>query len=319
MQVIEYTFGMVETAVLLLGYKRTENIASRLLELSKNLEVPIVISIDGGISRSEKQEILNDVASFEKSHGRKVQDTIFRPKNLGLAQHLQIAVSEVLANFNYCIIIEDDVSIAPNFVSTLQQSSKIFERKEILTIGGFSPFIPYTNIRVSRNFFRESNYFSAWGWMISKEKWAEYELQLPKFQIESALSTSVTWKKLSKNQKKIWLRRFSKVANKNPRTWDCQMQFLSFKKDLLNVLPTYQICDNLGFNDIRSTHTKERRPKWMKNPGQLRSETLSIDKIITIETKTGKFLNYLDSVFISGDARIVTIRNFISKLRKIRL
>lgn len=305
--------------MLLLGYKRTENIASRLLELSKNLEVPIVISIDGGISPSEKQEILIEVASFEKLYGRKVQDTIFRPKNLGLAQHLQTAISEVLANFNFCIIIEDDVSIAPNFVSTLQESSKIFERKEILTIGGFSPFIPYTNARVSRNLFRESRYFSAWGWMISKEKWAEYELQLPKLQIEHALSTSTTWKKLSKNQRKIWLRRFNKVATKNPSTWDFQMQFLSFKKDLLNVLPVYQICDNLGFNDVRSTHTIGKRPKWMKNPGQLRSESFNIDKVVSIETKAGRFLNFLDSVYISGDARIITMRNFISKFRKIRM
>ncbi len=313
---ISYTLTMDDTAVLLIGYKRTENVAKRLFELSGNVEVPIVISIDGGLSSAERREILETVQKFEASNAISVKELIFRPFNLGLAKHIQFAISEVLEEFKYCIVIEDDVLISRNFVSSLKEARHLFDRKDILTIGGFSPFLPYVNFRISRNLLRETHYFSAWGWMISKEKWSEYEPQIPLNDVVESLSSSASWIRMNGTQQKIWIRRFCKVANSNPSTWDFQMQYLALKKDWVNILPTYKICENVGFDDSRGTHTLGRRPKWMKLQSDFPNEIFNLDELISINSLRGKILNWVDSIFIAGDSRLTKRVNSIKRAMK---
>ncbi len=313
---VSYTQHMTDTAVLLLGYKRTENIAKRLWELSRTIDTPIIISIDGGLTSFEKEEILRVVKAFEESNLMMIKRLVFRPINLGLVKHINLAISEVLDEFEFCIVIEDDVSISRNFVGNLKNARHLFKRKDVLTIGGFSPFIPYVRFRLSRNLLRESKYFSAWGWMISREKWGEYEPQIPFNEIMANLSSSPTWTKMNETQRKIWLRRFKKVANSNPSTWDYQMQYLSIKNGWVNILPTYKICENLGFDDLRSTHTLGRRPKWMKKQNGFPNETLNNKELITINSLRGKVLNQFDSIFIAGDSRITKASNSIKSSAK---
>lgn len=303
--------------MLLIGYKRTENIAKRLCELSVNVDVPLVISIDGGLNLEERQEILCAVEIYEESNQRSIEKLIFRPINLGLARHIQIAISEILNSFEFCIVIEDDISVSRNFIFNLRKASPLFERKDILTIGGFSPFVPYFNFRPTKNRFRETRYFSAWGWMISKEKWKQYEPQLHLNDLTPKLSSSPAWDVLNRTQKKIWLRRFKKVSIENPSTWDFQMQYLAMKNGWLNILPVYKICENLGFDDSRGTHTIGRRPKWMKEQGKFPTETFNLEELVRINTLLGKILNFVDSVFIAGDSRIIKTGNSIKRARQI--
>jgi hypothetical protein len=296
---------MEKIAVLLLGYKRTENISQRLLELTLNKRVPIIVSIDGGIDAKDIQEIRGTLRRFDNHGEGIVQKTIFRETNLGLAKHLQVALTEVLSEFEYCIVIEDDISISKTFISNFLESTSYLRRDDVLTIGGFSPFIPYSQRRFSTNTFRESKYFSAWGWMISREKWTQYELELKSHDYENQLSKSKTWRKLSGPKKEIWRRRFLKVSIENPPTWDYQMQYLTFKRDQLNIVPVYKICQNLGFDDLRSTHTTGRRPNWMKEHLVLPDEQLQIANLIEISSIRGKLLNFIDSIYVAGDSRLV--------------
>jgi hypothetical protein len=307
---------MEEAAVLLLGYKRVENIRKRLLELSHNIDIPIIISIDGGLEDFEKNEILSAVGELKTLNPNMILNLIFRPMNLGLTSHLQLAVTEVFHDHQHCIIIEDDISISKTFISNLLEASQFLERMDVLTVGGFSPFVPYTKLRLGRNNFRETRYFSAWGWMISREKWAEFEIQIKKEEIQSTLSSSRTWLGLSRVQQNTWLRRFQKVANEKPSTWDFQMQYLTFRKDMVHILPKYKICDNHGFGDYRGTNTVGRRPKWMKEEINLESETLSFRKLIKLNSIAGKFFNLLDSFFIAGDSAVVEIISSIKGYRK---
>jgi hypothetical protein len=53
-----------------------------------------------------------------------------------------------------------------------------------------------------------------------------------------------------------------KVAIDPNKTWDFQMQFMSFRYNLPNLSPIYRAVDNVGFADNRSTNTKSRKPKY---------------------------------------------------------
>ena len=79
------------------------------------------------------------------------------------------------------------------------------------------------------------------------------------------MSASKTWKRLSLNQKLFWLSKFTKITIRPIRTWDYQMQFMSFVQDKNHLLPVFRVCDNEGFNDSRGANNVNRRPRWLFN------------------------------------------------------
>jgi GT2 family glycosyltransferase len=84
------------TAILLVGYKRLDFLINRISELEKNFRLPIIISIDGNSDYETANAIKHYLDDYTKinpdiSLTYKIQDT-----NLGLAKHINFAISEVL-------------------------------------------------------------------------------------------------------------------------------------------------------------------------------------------------------------------------------
>ena len=185
-------------------------------------------------------------------------------KNLGLSNHITSTISKVLDIEDNLIIIEDDIEVFNNAYFSM---SKVLNDQNIngfLIISGFSSIPSPPNIlkKFFPNKFRIATYTSMWGWGIRKDVWKLFQLDISNLDIEFEISKSNLWNKLSSRQKNIWLRRFVKVAS-NPRTtWDFQMQFMCFKYNRPNLSPIFRAVDNVGFDDIRSTHTKSKKPRY---------------------------------------------------------
>ena len=298
------------SAVLLLGYNRPENLAQRIQELSANVPKHLYISID----RAESSEIRNAIKlvvekSLDSYFDPSAVSIFFRDARLGLSRHLQTAINTVLETENKIIVLEDDIRIESSFVNQLTSGFETFsDDPKFGTVGGFSGVpIPFSGLN---NYWRKTRYFSAWGWMTNVKTWESYQLELPPGDINDQLRNSKSWMDLNRRQKEIWLHRFEKVRSNPDLTWDFQLQYLSFKLDLFNVLPLFRICENVGFDDSRSTNTKSPKPKWMQS--DLVSTTtfrgslpLTASKILT---------NHIDSFTISGDS---SLRQNINTVRRI--
>lgn len=296
---------MTETALLLLGFNRPDNLRARLDEISKNEITSLIISIDGGGSPDSSSQIIKIIDEFNARNPKFASKTIFRKKNLGLAKHITTAISEVFENFEYCIVVEDDISISENFVKNMLIGQDVFDKSSALTLGGFSPISKNCLMRYVKNRFRETIYFSAWGWMTSAEKWKVYQLEIDLNSISSTLSNSESWRNLNSYKKTTWNRRFLKVSKQNPSTWDFQMQYVTFSKNLIHLLPIYKFCDNVGFNDLLSTHTSGRRPRWMGVEGKMDSSQITVKSLLKKDSILGRILIFLDSIYIAGDSKIV--------------
>ena len=298
----------LSTAVLLIGYKRIDFVKNRLIELSRNQQVPIVISIDGSEFLTERA-VIDFLNEFTSQNPDMIITYRIQSTNLGLARHVFKAVTEVLNDFEQIIVVEDDIILSENFITNMLGGFEIMNQSEdIGLIGGFSMF-PLIRICFFDPKWRKSIYFPAWGWGINREVWKDFQLELPP-NYEDILSHSRIWQSQSLFRKKMWCYRFQKVANENPFTWDYQMLYLLFRRNLYTLLTTSRISDNEGFDSVFATNTRNGRPRWM-------GREMVFNGIVKKEvSKLSRLYQIGDAYTIGGDTRIVRAISQVSQVLK---
>jgi hypothetical protein len=85
---------------------------------------------------------------------------------------------------------------------------------------------------------------------------------------------------------------------------------MTFKYDVAHYLPLYRICENVGFNDIRSTNTKNLQPKWMQS-SVIYEREFSQKLLPDFLSKLG---SNVDTFTISGDSKL---RKSINNVRRV--
>jgi len=298
------------SAVLLLGFNRPENIIQRVSEISENSPKHLYISIDKCADEATSREMHLAVdRAIENYHDTANVTVIWQSSNLGLANHVKLAIDKSLESEEKIIVIEDDIKISRNFVRDMSLSFDSFGEKDNFgTVGGFSG-IPFSK-NLNRNYWRKTSAFSAWGWMIGQNAWSKYLPQIPSGNLKDKLNNSVSWASLSSTQKATWLNRFEKVRSNPSLTWDYQMQYMTFKFDLFHMLPLFRICENVGFGDSRSTNTKNPKPNWMQS--EIVSEGVFKGEIPSRAARV--ISKHIDSYTISGDSMLRKSVNSIRRL-----
>ena len=299
--------------VLLLGYSRPNLLEKRIKEISKLEIKKVYISIDGG-KESHKSEMINLILLIP---GLFLKDTdvkiIHHENNLGLTKHITSAISKVLEENESVIVVEDDIAINSIFYKNITNGLNILKKMGARgLVSGFPP-INYSGNNYLKNKWRKSIYFSCWGWGCNRDTWARYESNLSNIDLDKVLKNSHAWNSLSPWQKSLWKSRFRRVQQNEGYTWDLQMQFASFVNEFTNLAPLYRFTDNEGFNDERATHTKEPKPKWMKNKSKNEQYINDFAGIIT-----SKLFGRIDSLTIAGDSKLLSVYNNVRSYFKFK-
>lgn len=257
----------MRSAILLLAYNRWNLVEKRLIELAKSSVKPtdVVLSVDGPADPE-----LSRMREVHVHHLKNLDlpfdfEVILRPINLGCSSHIITAVTEILNRFERVVVIEDDVSVSPFFLETMNDAFNLIAgHNDVGTIGGFSNFHKKHHFPFffKHNYWRKTSYFSAWGWGTTREFWKSFVRVSEIEDLDDYLSQSSTWRNFSHRKKNIWLRRF------NRGVWDFNVQLALFRNGKFNLLPALRIIDNEGFSDERSTHTKHKRPKNLFGEGK---------------------------------------------------
>lgn len=251
--------------MLIIGYNRPDFLKRRFLEVSKTEVKKIYISVDGGPESAtpEMVNLLRNVHNYFKDTQEII--VVHHESNLGLTNHISQAVSEVFKENNFLVIVEDDVILSNNFYNNMLNGLNFLSSKKAIgLVCSFSPISVKQN-KIFKNKWRNTIYFSCWGWACSKETWQLYSNNISKNNLDESLKNSIAWKKLNLEQKQIWLARFKKVALNPSYTWDIQMQFSSFVHNFTNISPLFRFIGNEGFSDFRAVHTKGKSPWWFAN------------------------------------------------------
>lgn len=302
--------------VLLIGYNRIEKLRDRMHEIIKFADGDLYISIDfeSNLQQLAIRKML-EVFIQDWPSARKIT-VIYQTENLGLANHITSAITKVLEECESVIVVEDDIKISEEFIAFATQAlNQDGFSSKYASVCGFSVIQKTKKIHFI-NFSRDTIYFFCWGWGTRKEIWEKYNLQLEPTQIQNELKRSEIWNSLSHKQQETWLGRFHKVASNPKRTWDIQFQYLTFKEDLRNLAPIFRVTENYGFDDNRSSNTKDERPWW-----------LGKDKLMPVPISNrlpecyNSVFDYIDSNTLIGDSDFLqkiyqSIKNLVVRNRK---
>lgn len=299
-----------EIPVLLIGYNRPELLKDRISELSRMPIRKLYISLDGGSCATQVN--MSVVCDWARQTLKNIDrlEINQHDKNLGLVMHITSTVSDLLKKHSHIIVVEDDIALSDSFYTSIINGFNFqIKNQKIGIVGGFS-YVNLSKIKILSNKWRESKYCIVWGWGCSAETWDGYNHKLNLDTLFKNLDESETWQNLSSFQKQSWYGRFIKAVNNPSRTWDTQLQYMSFIKNFINIYPISTITKNVGYLNDRSTNTKGKKPRWMS--------TASPDKRLVQNKKTfilsNKIYNVLDLNLLNVDTKVMYWYHNIKKL-----
>ena len=297
--------------VIVFGYNRVDKLRNRLLELRKISPPKILVSID--FFSEEMSADFNFLMETEQGTWPENSTLEFKihGRNLGLVRHITETITDCLRTYEFVILVEDDISVSEGFYnSSLAYITKKSFHERYTSFSGYSIFPAIRGVD-RYNLLRESPYFACWGWVVSRENWKDFKVDLRGEEITETLSNSKVWNNLNLKQRETWLGRFKKSQENPWNTWDIQFQYHSFKLDKLNLVPTLRIVENEGFDDPRSTHTQNIRPRIM---GRFRFSNKKVRSRF-LPKSINKHTTRMESLLFYQDSR--QLFNLVKRLKKL--
>jgi len=303
--------------ILLILFNRV-NLAKKRLEelvLFSSLAEEVFISVDADKDSSSSNrnyfEVVRLVQEFTQSNSVNV---FMETNNQGCDKHIPRAISRTLDICDAVFVIEDDVRMS---VSALEKA--IGKMREIDFNNEMQPVISMSALtrRVwsKENYWRETPYFSPWGFGINKNFWKAH-LELEKSRRgKLVLDTLVHsyFRRLSPRRQLIWNERSFRG------NYDYSIQATMFELNIYSAAPSLRIADNEGFGSSESTHTRFKRPWYLKKKAEEVPETSLMKEIGYV--RIIRLFSYMDSVTWAGDSlfsprgRLVGFRSSIRNVK----
>lgn len=170
----------MKPAIVVVTYNREQSLKRLLKSISKaeynSIDIPLVISIDGGFARDVK--VLKVAEEFDWKYGKKI--IIDHKENLGLRKHI-LSCGSLTEKFDAVILLEDDMFVSNKFYIYSQSAAEYyFQDDRIGGIGLYSyhwnvcsgfPFYPLKGI--SDVYFMQ--FPASWGQCWTKPAWKNFK------------------------------------------------------------------------------------------------------------------------------------------------
>lgn len=114
---------MLNIPIVIAAYNRKEPLKRLLFSLNNAIYPPnvkLIISIDGGVSKSEIVDIAN---RFEWKHGEK--QVINSEQNMGLRKHI-LKCGQLAKLYDGIVLLEDDLYVSPYFYTYVLQAQEVY-------------------------------------------------------------------------------------------------------------------------------------------------------------------------------------------------
>lgn len=165
-----------ETPVVVFVYARPDHTQRTIRSLAENQgaqDKDLIIFADG--PRSERvagrvREVREFVSTLADRQWFRSVQVRAHDENLGLARSVIWGVTDVLQTYDAVIVVEDDLQLAPDFLTFMDAALRFYARDEtIWSISGFSPELP------ALASYDHSVYLaprgSSWGWGTWRRGW----------------------------------------------------------------------------------------------------------------------------------------------------
>lgn len=160
--------------IILFVYNRvyhTKETIKSILGNKESIHTDLYVYADGA-KRIEDEESVEQVRSlFQGLKGFKSVTLIQREKNLGLAQNIITGVTEVIAQHDRVIVLEDDLVLSPYFLKFMNENLERYQENH--AVGSIHGYLIPTKIKLPEAFFLRGS--DCWGWATWKRAWDLFE------------------------------------------------------------------------------------------------------------------------------------------------
>ena len=244
-----------DTPILYIVFNRLDLVKRTFPEIKRMKPRQLFIGADGPRTKEEKKKT-DAVRNYilDNINWKCQVKTLFRTKNLGCKYAVSGAIDWFFENVEQGIILEDDCLPDQSFFRFCQEMLERYKNeKKILNITGQNPLCKH-------NFFKSysfSKYPRIWGWATWKRSWSLYDLEMRDY-----IKNKNILKKFNLNfvERILIKKRIEGIFKRKANTWDIQLVFSSLLNRGLNVIPSKNLVENLGFEG-ESTHSFEKIDK----------------------------------------------------------
>lgn len=176
----------------------------------------------------------------------------YAPRNMGCKDRMASGITWLLGNEEMAIILEDDCKPTQEFFRYAEDMLNRYKDDEkIMLVSGSKLMADYT----MNNSYTFSRYAMIWGWATWRRAWSKYDIDIKswrKAKQTGSLKKYYTWLGYMKAAKD-----FDSVYNHQKDTWDHQWAYTVLENEGLDIIPSVNMIENLGFGREDATHTTD--------------------------------------------------------------
>lgn len=264
-----------DTAIVLFAYKRPVHVGKVLDSLAANEGIEkyhLMIFQDGPKNIYEEHQVKETTGVIKKYLSYFASTEIsLAYSNQGLATSVVSGLNYAFSKFNKCIILEDDIVVAPTFISHIQKL--LDENENNLKIGSVTGFQHLNRfLRRKTNLYLSPRH-SSWGWGTWKRAWEKVDWEIFK---NNSLDEGTYRKRTSKAGDDL-LGMIDLVKKNQIDSWSVIFDVNMIVQELLCIHPVQQYCRNIGM-DGTGTHYSDSS---YENPyGELTADLVSEDRVL---------------------------------------
>lgn len=247
------------SAILILAYRRVENIETILEQLAKIDKCAIYVHIDRGSdsqSEDEAQLLFDKILAYRDRMGLNLR--ISRPSvNQGIAVSMVSSISRILENESGVLVLEDDCLPSNDFFEYMDES---FGRMQENTAIALACGAQFAGREIVDAEWVLSRYPLNWGWGINRLAWTTVSgLLLSKQPLKYRRGGQ-----LSRSEIAYWNAGSRRALEGFTDVWDTLLVRELIRHDLRVLLPGANLVQNNGDEEF-ATHTRGKQ-KWTHFP-----------------------------------------------------
>jgi len=264
--------------ILLIAFNRPKTLLKQLKRIDNLSKRTVRISIDGPKidSKKSRDETIYIANTWQELTHHEVE-MISHKRNLGIYEHLPVALNNMFSDFSQALILEDDIEFVPEFVNFVDQSIHLHENESVWSICGHNPQYvsnPYAANELTIN-FRPSRFHSIWGWATSRSVVTSflnvYHEKLNFQEVEAVLEDTARHIScdpfLRQSFTGTWLRKLKGWEQRRTKSgWDTRWVYQAWQGQRLSLIPDSSLSRETLDQSEGQTHFHESTGVPWGNP-----------------------------------------------------
>ena len=232
--------------ICLFVYKRfdtTRLMLESLMNCPECSDSDLYVFMDAARSEKDIEEVTKVRSLFNGLNGFRHIETFPADTNKGLARSVIEGVSYVLHKHDDVIVLEDDLVVAPDFLSFMNESLKVYKgRKDIWSISGYTPKLEDIDQSKSNGVFLVPR-AQCWGWATWRDRWQTVDWEVGDY--EEIAKSKVLQDNFNRGGDDLF-RTLKMERRGRIESWAVRWAYAAARNNMLTVNPMQSKVKNIG-------------------------------------------------------------------------